>query len=318
MHAPTGPANEGCKPFTIHPATKACPYIYIYIYVLPHKDRVTHPRRRASETDVHVAEKRTWAQANISNNYSAVPVPPQSHSQMLARLLVAATALLQLTSAQILGSDRQGEYVDPATVPELNFDIDYVVVGKPHSGVLEIFNGEEIALNYTFANGEEEEIHIVGVGGSFADPTSGAVIANITDAKVGPITLQPGDVGTFNQRIGVNIPAGNYLLTPGLYVVKGSSLAMLGAQTVLAIVDEPPISLFSPQLILLEILLVATLAIGAWFFYVNFGASCLKTASATATAPGKATTKAKTSPASTVDESWLPDHLKKANKKKTT
>jgi hypothetical protein len=239
---------------------------------------------------------------------------------MLAKLLFAATALLQLTSAQIDPSkgDIQGEYVDPEQSPQLQFDIDYTVVGKPNTGVLDIYNGEEITLNYTFVNREDEEIHIVGVGGNFANPTNGAILANITDAKVGPITLQPGELGSFNQRVGVNVPSGNYLLTPGLYVAKGSYLAMLGAKSVLTIVDEKPISLLSPEMIVLEFLLVGTIAIGIYFVYLNWGAAYLKTAGVTAIAsPSTASKTVKASGASKVDESWLPDHLKKTNKKKS-
>lgn len=242
---------------------------------------------------------------------------------MLSKFLVAATALLSITSAQIidnaLNSGLKGDYVDPASVPELDFTIDYDVVGKPHSGVLEIYTGEEITLNYTFTNNEPEEVHIVGVGGNFADPKNGQLLANITDAKVGPLTLQPGETGSFNQRIGVSVPIGNYLLTPGLYLVKGSNLAMLGAKTILTMVDEEPLSWFAPHMLMLELMLIGTLAAGVYVIYINYGADYLKTAGVTGTAvPPSAAGSARVtrSTGASVDESWLPDHIKKTNKKK--
>lgn len=239
---------------------------------------------------------------------------------MLSKLFVAATALFSLTSAQIdlsnpEGGELKGKYLDKEDLPQLNFDIDYIIEGKPNTGLIEIYTTEELTLNYTFTNLEEDAVHIVGVGGHFADPTDGHVLANITDAKVGPITLQPGETSTFRQFLGAEVPVGNYLLIPFLYVAKGSGLAKIGAKSVLAVVEDPPVSYFSPQMIILELLLIATLGVGVYFVYLNWGAAYLKNAGYTASAT-PTPTSAKSTGAAQIDGSWLPDHLKKTNKKK--
>lgn len=215
-----------------------------------------------------------------------------------------------------------GHYVDTNEQIPFNYQIGYNINGKPQSDVIELFNGEEITLNYTFVNNEDSEVNIVGVGGNFANPTNGQLVANISDAKIGPIAIQPGEAKVFSQRIGINLPANNYLLTPGLYIVKDSSLALLGAKTQLAIVAEPPISLFSPQLLFLEFLLVSTIGVGVYFVYITYGAAYLNTAAKTG-APASKTSAERPQITTTasgrkvVDESWLPDnHVKKVNKRK--
>lgn len=234
--------------------------------------------------------------------------------------------ILRLVSAQAADlhpeENEGGHYVDTNEQLPFNYQIGYNIAGKPQSDVVEFFNGEEITLNYTLVNNEDLEVNVVGVGGNFANPTNGQVLANISDAKIGPIAIQPGEAKVFSQRIGINLPANNYLLTPGLYVVRDSSLALLGAKTQLAIVSEAPISLFSPQLLFLEFLLVATLGVGVYFVYTNFGAAYFNTVAKTG-APAtkesserpKITTTA--SGRKVVDESWLPEnHIKKVNKRK--
>ncbi|ONH67967.1 Increased recombination centers protein 22 [Cyberlindnera fabianii] len=241
----------------------------------------------------------------------------------LLSLAFSGLAMAQIDITNPEGSGLKGEYVDPSTLDPVPFkyDIQYTIVN--HAGsVLEIYNGEEITLNYTVTNNEDEEINIVGVGGNFGNPVNGEVIANITDAKVGPVTIGSGESKWFTQRIGVNLPSSNYVLNPGLYVVKGSTLAMLGANSTLTIVADKPVSLFAPELIVLELLLVLTLAVGGYFFYNNFGAQYLKTTGLTASAQKSSTKQTTSSAASTsgskatVDDSWLPDHIKKTNKKK--
>lgn len=246
-------------------------------------------------------------------------------SALLAFSLLGLVACEEGSQAADLHPEENegGHFVDTAQVP-FNLQVGYNIVGKPQSDVVELLNGEEITLNYTFFNQEENEVSVVGVGGNFANPTNGDILANITDAKLGPIAVPAGEVRVFSQRIGINLPASNYLLNPGLYIVKDNSLALIGAKTQLAIVSEPPISLFSPQLLFLEFLLVATLGVGAYFVYINYGVAYFNTAAKTG-APGKAPVSGErpkyTTTASgkkVVDESWLPEHhVKKVNKRKT-
>ncbi|KAH3676138.1 hypothetical protein WICMUC_002160 [Wickerhamomyces mucosus] len=211
------------------------------------------------------------------------------------------------------GDSADGKYIDP---DELDvgflYDISYNLVDKPDSDVQELFNGEVIILNYTFHNFEQEEVSIVGVGGQFVDPTNGQTLANITDANIGPVIIPPGDFRVFQQRVGINLPENNYLLAPGLYIVRGSQLALIGTRTQLTIVSEKPISLFNPQFLLLELLLVVTLGVAGYFAYTTYGVDYFQTTAKTAKVQ-----PASPSADSAVDQSWLPEgHVKKLNKRK--
>jgi len=250
-------------------------------------------------------------------------------STAIAALGLASIVSCSSAAPELHPEDNEGgHYVD--TKQELvpfNYEIGYEINGKPTADVIELYNGEEITLNYTFINNEDIEVSVVGVGGNFANPATGEVVANISDAKIGPITIPPGEAKVFNQRVGINLPMNNYLLTPGLYVVRESSLALLGAKTQLAIVSEPPISFFSPQLLFLEFLLVATIGVGIYFVYITYGVNYFQTTAKTGSAPVRSTTTGSgdsrpriTTTASgkkVVDESWLPEHhVKQVNKRK--
>ncbi|CCH40921.1 putative secreted protein [Wickerhamomyces ciferrii] len=241
-----------------------------------------------------------------------------------AQALSEEEQLAKVAAADILHPDeREGHYVDPNEQTPFLFDIDYNIVNKPNAAVLEFYNGEEIVLNYTFTNHEDSEVTLVGLGGQFTNPANGQTVANITDAKLGPLIVPSGESQVFTQRLGINLPETNYLLVPGIYIVKDNSLALLSARSQLAIVTEASISIFNPQLLFLEFLLLATLSVGAYYVYINYGASYFNTASKTATTPqvaGKSGERPKIvttdSGRKVVDESWLPEHhVKKVNKK---
>lgn len=238
-------------------------------------------------------------------------------------LALAASSVVSAVDVELGNSQDalEGEFVDPKAQTPFQFNIDYKIEGKDASAdVIELYNGEETVLQYTFENLEEDEITVVGVSGSFRDPRSGQIMANITDAKIGPLVIPSGEAKVFTQRIGINLPTGSYLLAPGIYIVKDSALALVGTRTKLVLIDDQPISIFSPQLVILEILLLVTLALGGYFVWVNFGADYLKSVSKASVDTKKVSqqsTSTSTGAKKVVDESWLPEgHAKKTNKRK--
>lgn len=212
------------------------------------------------------------------------------------------------------GEHSKGQYVDTDTISNrLRYLIDYKFVGREDVGeVLSIFNGDEITLNYTFANHEDQEISIVGVGGQFLDPMTGENKANITDARLGPLTIVPGAEVNFQQRISINLSPNNYVLVPGLYILQDTSLALIGTKTTLAIISDRPVSLLNPQFLVLELLLLALIGGAGYYGYEYFN----KTDASKAGKKKSKTIAKSAGKASGVNSEWLPEHIKKTNQRK--
>jgi hypothetical protein len=240
-------------------------------------------------------------------------------------LALAASSIVSAVDANVASPEASIKSEQSEQTPFL-YSISYVINNQPEDlEVAEFNNGDVITLTYDFGNNEDEEVTVVGVGGSFRDAKNGNILANVTDGKVGPLVIPSGESRKFSQKIGIDLPANNYALVPGIYVVKGSSLALVGAKSKFAIVSEKPISFFAPQLIILELLLVATIGVGAYFVWINFGAAYFKSVNKTASAPTPSKSRSGTpvvaqttgSSKKTIDESWLPEgHIKKTTNKR--
>lgn len=210
-----------------------------------------------------------------------------------------------------------GEESDPAAV--LKFNVDYTIKEHPEiapTDVVDLFNGDTITLDYTVSNDEDEQLAIVGVAGSFRDPATNEINTNITAASVGPIVLEPGMSHKFSQSINLNLYPNNYILSPVLFVSRGDAFVTATPRPQLASVSDTPISMFNPQLLFLEIVLLATFAGIGYLLYESFGKAYFK-----GTAPTKKPVKTPTasSPApegKSYDSSWIPEgHIKKTKKK---
>lgn len=233
--------------------------------------------------------------------------------------LLATSASLVAAQEEVIPEGTAGEFLDTDSQAPFQVQLDYTIQNKPSEGVIELTNGEEIAVNYTMSNFEDVEVSVVGVGGRFIDPTTGEHLANITDSRIGPITLQPGESQAFSQRIAINLLPMNYIMSPSVYVVKGQLLTLIGARNQLAIVSDEKISFFNPQLIFVELVLLATLGAVGYFIYITYGIPYLNVAGKTNNSKPKRSTRSAAAPApatGVVDQSWLPEtHLKKVNKK---
>ncbi|ODV82342.1 increased recombination centers protein 22 [Suhomyces tanzawaensis NRRL Y-17324] len=207
--------------------------------------------------------------------------------------------------------------IDPNVAKELiKFPVEYTLVEYPDVGardVAEFNNGDTITLQYSVSNQEDKEVSLVGVGGSFRDPTNNQIKTNLTAAAIGPYVLAPGQSQTFVQKVPLNLIPDNYLLTPEVYVFYNDEMKALSIRGQLAVVSDVTISLFNPQLLFLELVLAATVAGLAYVAYQIWGASYFA-----GTAPVAPKIR-KTASGSTVvsDAAWLPDvHVKQKKSKK--
>lgn len=212
--------------------------------------------------------------------------------------------------------------VDSEQTSTLNLDVDYSIeeyVDAAATDVLELYNGEKITLSYTISNNEEYPVGVVGVGGSFRDPRTNEIVTNLTSSSVGPIVLEAGQSQRFKQAIELNLYPENYILAPQLYLSISQQFLSIQARMQLANVSDKPISLFNPQLLFLEVVLLGTFAIIGFVVYELFGKNYFKSTSTAPTKKASTGTKASSpGPAASgksYDSSWIPEgHLK--NKKK--
>lgn len=225
------------------------------------------------------------------------------------------TGLLSLTSF-VLSADAVADDEKPKIV---KFNADYIVKEHPEAtaqDVVELFNGETVTLTYTVSNYDDVQISIIGVGGTFLDPQTNEVRSNITAGSVGPIVLEPGQSQQFSQAINLNLVSDSYVLAPLIYIYYGEEYMTVKPRLQLTTVSDVPISIFNPQLLFLEIVLLASLGGVAYFIYEAFGKSYIQ-----GTAPVKKTFKANSDVGATIslgktfDSSWIPEgHIKKTKK----
>lgn len=194
-----------------------------------------------------------------------------------------------------------------------NFNIDYKIEEYPDlapTDMAKLLVGETIKLFYNFTNEEDVELNVVGLGGAFRDPITGANQVNLTATSLGPVKVAPGETANFRQSINLQMEAGNFFLVPQVFVAFEDSLKVIQVRGQMATVEDVPISFFNPQLLLLEAIFVALIGgVGYFFFYNQFQTYFKKT------------TPAKTVPVSQssgFDPLWLPEHHQTTQRKSKT
>lgn len=233
-------------------------------------------------------------------------------------LLTAATKVFaEEVDAEQEVADKRAAYFGSATPnTELtNFDLTYVIQEYPDakdSEVVQMWQGQEINVLHTITNREESDLTVVGLGGSFRDPITGAFKVNLTSNSVGPVVLGPGETAEVGQTINLDFLPGNYFLAPQVYVAFQDELKVIQARAQLTVLKEVPISFFNPQLLFLEALLVAIVGGVAYFLYPAFFQSYFN-----GTAP-ITKSKAASAKASGFDPSWVPSHHQATQRKSKT
>lgn len=200
----------------------------------------------------------------------------------------------------------------------LQFAVDYSIPHLPNVGprdLAEVYNGEEFSIAYSFTNNEDKDISIVGVGGAFHDVKTGAIKSNLTASPIEAVTVTPGESGSFSHKISLNLVPEEYILVPQLFIAFDNDLKLVQARGQRTEVKDVPVSIFDPQLLLLETILLATFAGLAYVAYNIWGkryfeGTTLVNKPKRGASPPVATAKS-------VDSDWLPEgHLRQKKTKK--
>lgn len=245
------------------------------------------------------------------------------------RLSFTAITSVLFSAVSILAASGESQEQEAAAVAaskqeptSINFYVDYTIKEYPevaNTDVAQFTNGEQIQLEFNVVNNENDNIVVVGCGGTFRDPITNKVKANLTAATIGPITLEPGQNEQFIQKISIDLLSNNYLLTPQIFIAYQEDLKLIQARGQLAVVEEVPISFFDPQLIFLEIILTLSFGVLAYFAYSIWGQAYFQ---GTAPVNSKKSTSVKSSSGvatggNSYDSSWIPEgHLQKQQPKK--
>lgn len=193
---------------------------------------------------------------------------------------IAAVLLGSTVVAAAAGSSAVVEHEEGSVPTTIQILIDYTIDEYPdvtNTDVAEITNGEDISIRYEVLNNEDQEINIVGVSGSFRDPVSNQVRTNLSSSPIGPVNIPPGESQKFIQKLNVDLIADNYLLSPALFFTFDDDVKVVFPRGQLITVTDLPISIFNPQLLLLEAILIASVAGFAYLGYSIWGKSLLET-----------------------------------------
>lgn len=215
-------------------------------------------------------------------------------------------------------SEKEQEDVQPTVNADdlvlTDFKLTYILedfADAEPTELVELLNSKPLAIAYTLANNEEKDITVVGLGGTFRNPLTGEIATNLTATSVGPHVVKPGKSLTFKQKINLNMFAANYVLAPVVYIAYDDSLKMIDARAQLVTIVEEPISFFNPQLLFVEVILVAVIGAVVHFLYPNLFKKYIN-----GTAPVKVPTSAKGT-TSGYDPNWIPkSHLTQPKKTK--
>lgn len=194
------------------------------------------------------------------------------------------------------------------------FELSYVLEQYPDvepQQMVELLTTKPLEILYTLVNNEEKDMSVVGIGGHFIDPKTGEITVNQTANSIGPIVIKPGTSDIFRQKINLDMDAGNYVLSPSVFIAYDDDLKVMQARSQLLTVVEDPISFFDPQLLLLEIILVAFVAAALYFYNPKILQDYFK-----GTAPVKVPVTAKGT-STGYDPNWIPKtHLKEKKQPK--
>lgn len=187
-----------------------------------------------------------------------------------------------------------------------NFELDYIIEQYPDVGqkeVAQLFFEERISVLHTITNNEESDITIVGLGGAFRDPMDGEIKVNLTANSVGPVVVPPGESRTVGQKLTLDIIPSTYALVPNVYVSYKDELKGIQSRAQLVTVKEVPVSLFGPQMLFLEAILLSIFGGIGYYAYVTYFQAYFKGAAPVSSV--KASAKV-----SGFDPSWVPSQHK--------
>lgn len=246
------------------------------------------------------------------DGYFTQPVPAMKFSLPIVATFLSAFAAGTYAADSEAAKDTTGQTVT------LEFAVDYALPHLPNVGprdLAEVYNEQDFTIAYSFTNNEDKDISIVGVGGAFHDVKTGAIKSNLTASPIETVVVTPGESGSFSHKVSLNLVPDEYILVPQLFIAFDNDLKLVQARGQRIEVKDVPISIFDPQLLFLEAILLATFT-GLGYVAYNiwgkryFEGTAMVNKPKRGASPPAATAKS-------VDSDWLPEgHLRQKKTKK--
>ncbi|CDO93889.1 unnamed protein product [Kluyveromyces dobzhanskii CBS 2104] len=151
-----------------------------------------------------------------------------------------------------------------------NFLIQYDVLEqdyKTSSGVIEVENGKTITLSYNFTNLEDADVNLFAFGGSILEMATGQEIASISRTDFSPIYVGINDSSLLQQQLPIDLPEGMFYVVPHIYVEKEGEQMKVGTSPSYLQVIPPPMSLFNPQFLSIQLFLLGLVAAVSYYMF---------------------------------------------------
>lgn len=210
------------------------------------------------------------------------------------------------------------------------------------NGLVEFVNDKELPVQLIVSNNapvgsEDSSVMIGALGGAFfeVDKKSGApsskVYTNMTVAQVGPVTVGAGETKEIDHKLRVALPPNVYGMALTLYVQHQDEVFTVQLAKDKVSVEDEPISMWDPRLIIVQTILGATMLVGGYLLSKTYVIPLLDGKKSTGADESQSRRKVKAkSPVrekspesgsdSPYDEQWIPEHhlrpRKAHNKKK--
>lgn len=189
--------------------------------------------------------------------------------KILSYLIGSLAFAIKVFAENPAANDVSGRNMAPDLAELKRFNANYIIEEFPdhrREQVVVVYNGKKITLRYSITNEEDDTMTLVGIGGSILDPLSGLPRYNMTANSVQPIIINPHESGSLRQVIEMEFVAGNYILSPSVYVSFRDQLKEIKVGTQLIAVSDIPVSFFDPQFIFL--VLIMSIAFGTIGYYI--------------------------------------------------
>ncbi|ANB12921.1 hypothetical protein AWJ20_1199 [Sugiyamaella lignohabitans] len=193
---------------------------------------------------------------------------------------------------------------------------------------VELINDVETPVKIYFTNGMPAEgglpFVLAAVGGSvFEKENPDKVFTNLTIAKIGPVSIGPGETKLVTHSLKFNLPPKEFNLGFVFYLQHDEEFFSFKLdQKMPLFIADPPISSFDPRLILVQIITGVTVGFIGYFLTKTYVAPVFdrlgdKKKKPAPVKKAAAPVEKDEAASSGYDESWIPEHhLKTRSSKK--
>ncbi|KAK7204840.1 hypothetical protein BZA70DRAFT_280126 [Myxozyma melibiosi] len=230
-------------------------------------------------------------------------------------LLGFLVAALATTTASVRAQEFDDDAED-AIAPKFVLETKFLDSTSPLTPV--VLNTVSTNLEISLANDEENEAIVQIAGGALFQVGKDVPFENITATRVGPIQIPPHSKVPVPYSFVVDVEPKEYFLRIVLVIEYEGQLVQYLSYNSTVYVEDPPLSIFDPQMLFLYLILIALFGAAGYYTFTSYIQPKYfpkKKATKKRAAPAAASTVTAESAAQSTsvnakgyDESWIPEH----------